>query len=193
MRIGVYCGSFDPIHTGHAMVANSLAQYGGLDEVWLMVSRHNPLKVGRDPASEPHRLAMVKLVAEGCSRVVASDFEFSLPVPSYTYVTLCRLRERFPQHKFVLIIGSDNWHNFNRWRDSESILREFGLIVYPRPGYDLPVELPAGVEVPAKAPQALISSTFIRKAVADGKNLNYFVPREVADYIRQNRLYTNLL
>lgn len=93
----------------------------------------------------------------------------------------------------MLIIGSDNWHNFNRWRDSESILREFGLIVYPRPGYDLPVELPAGVEVPAKAPQALISSTFIRKAVADGKNLNYFVPREVADYIRQNRLYTNLL
>ena len=140
MRIGVYCGSFDPIHTGHAMVANYLAQYGGLDEVWLMVSRHNPLKVGRDPASEPHRLAMVKFVAEGCSRVVASDFEFSLPVPSYTYVTLCRLRERFPQHKFVLIIGSDNWHNFNRWRDSESILREFGLIVYPRPGYDLPVE-----------------------------------------------------
>ena len=109
MRIGIYSGSFDPIHTNHAMVANYCAQWGGVDEVWLMVSRLNPLKEGSHPIEDLHRLHMVKLVAEMCRNVKASDFELGLPQPSYTYVTLCRLREQYPEHEFVLIVGSDNW------------------------------------------------------------------------------------
>lgn len=190
MTIGIYCGSFDPIHTGHAMVANYVSQWGGVDEVWLMVSRLNPLKDGRLPADDSHRLAMAQLVAAECKGVTVSDFEMHLPLPSYTYVTLCRLRESYPQHRFKLIIGSDNWLEFGRWRDSEKIIDEFGLLIYPRPGYEV-TELPdRGVTLLGESPTSLISSTFIRKAVAEGRNVNYFVPPPVASYIEKNGLYS---
>lgn len=188
--IGVYCGSFDPIHTGHAMVANYVSQWGNVDEVWLMVSRLNPLKEGKKPADDHHRMAMARLVAEGCRKVTASEFEMHLPLPSYTYFTLCRLREKYPGHKFKLIIGSDNWIEFQRWRDSEKIIREFGLIIYPRPGYDVSDLPDDGVVLLDDGPTSFISSTFIRNAVAAGKDINYFVPSPVASYIKEHRLYT---
>ncbi len=194
--IGVYCGSFDPIHTGHAMVANFVSQWGGVDEVWLMASRLNPLKEGRRPADDHHRLAMTALVAKGCRHVIASDFEMHLPLPSYTYVTLCRLREMHPDHRFRLIIGSDNWISFKRWRDWEKIIEEFGLLIYPRPGYGVdPKDVGSAgwnhdrVEVLKEGPTSFISSTFIREAIAEGKDINYFVPPAVAAYIEKNRLY----
>lgn len=190
MRIGIYSGSFDPIHTGHAMVANYCAQWGGVDEVWLMVSRLNPLKEGTHPIDDLHRLRMAKLVAEQCHGVKASDFELGLPLPSYTYVTLCRLREQYPGHEFVLIVGSDNWANFGRWRDAHKIIREFGLLIYPRPGYEIPEEPPHGVEVLPSGPTAHISSTFVRESVAQGANINFFVPSVVAKYIEEHKLYT---
>jgi len=189
MRIGIYSGSFDPVHTGHAMVANYCAQWGSLDEVWMMVSRLNPLKEGTVPTADLHRLRMTKLVAEQCCGVKASDFELSLPMPSYTYVTLCKLREHYPEHQFVLVVGSDNWANFGRWRDAHKIIKEFGLLIYPRPGYDPPLDPPAGVEVIDNGPTAYVSSTFIREAVADGANINFFVPSVVARYIREHKLY----
>lgn len=189
MTIGIYSGSFDPIHTGHAMVANYCAQWGGVDEVWLMVSRLNPLKEGANPALECHRLRMVELVADELDSVKASDYEFHLPLPSYTYTTLCSLREAYPQHTFRLIIGSDNWVNLGRWRDAHKIIREFGIIIYPRPGFEMPLDPPAGVKVIGDGPTAFVSSTFVREAVRDGYNINYFVPPLVAKYIRDNNLY----
>lgn len=189
MKIGIYSGSFDPIHTGHAMVANYCAQWGGLDEVWLMVSRLNPLKEGMKPADDLHRLKMAKLVAEECQGVKASGFELSLPLPSYTYVTLCKLREKFPEHEFHLIIGSDNWMNLGRWRDAHKIVKEFGILIYPRPGYDVPNDPPPGVEVLGNGPTAQVSSTFVREAVAKGANINFFVPMTVAEYIHAHKLY----
>lgn len=189
MRIGVYSGSFDPIHTGHAMVANFVAQWGGVDEVWLMVSRLNPLKLGSHPAEDHQRIEMAELVASKCKDVKVSDFEMNLPLPSFTYFTLCNLREKYPEHDFVLIIGSDNWHFMDKWRDPEKIISEFGMIVYPRPGYDMPDNLPDNVKVLRDAPMALVSSTFIRHSVAKGKNVNYFVPCGVAEYIEKNQLY----
>lgn len=192
MRIGVYSGSFDPIHTGHAMLANYVAQWGRVDEVWLMVSRLNPLKAGHAPAEDRHRLAMAALVAAKCRCVEVSDFELSLPLPSYTYVTLCKLRERYPEHEFVLVIGSDNLLSLDKWRNADDILRQFGMIVYPRPGYELPDQLPEGVEVLGPdVPEALVSSTFIRDALAQDKDICYFVPSEVAEYIKDNNLYKN--
>lgn len=192
MTIGIYSGSFDPIHTGHAMVANFAAQWGGLDEVWLMVSRLNPLKYGMPPTDDVHRMRMTELVAKNCENVRASDFELSLPLPSYTYVTLCKLREKYPEHRFKLIIGSDNWLNLGRWRDADKIINEFGLVIYPRPGYEPPMSPPPGVEVLSKGPTAHVSSSFVRNMVAMGGNINYYVPLAVADYIRRYNLYKEI-
>lgn len=189
MKIGIFSGSFDPVHCGHAMAANYLAQYCGLDRVWMMPSPLNPLKTASPPADASRRLDMCRIVAAKCAGVHVSDFEFSLPSPSYTYRTLSALRETYPQHDFVLVIGSDNWLSFKKWRNPEEIISEFGLIIYPRPGYDVEGPLPENVILLKEAPVALISSTFIRQAVASGRNLNYFVDSDVADYIRMNSLY----
>ncbi len=189
MRIGVYSGSFDPIHTGHSMVANYAAQCGGVDEVWLMVSRLNPLKLGSHPADDKQRIEMAEIVAANCNGVKVSDFEMQLPLPSFTYFTLCSLKKQFPEHDFVLIIGSDNWYSMDQWRDPEKIISEFGMIVYPRPGFEMPEDLPENITVLHDAPIALVSSTFIRHWIAEGKNINYFVPCGVAEYIKMNELY----
>lgn len=190
MKIGVFGGSFDPIHSGHAMVANYAAQWLGLDEVWLMVSPLNPLKQGSLPASDNHRLRMAETVAQKCTGVKASDFEFSLPKPSYTARTLQELQKTYPQHEFSLIIGSDNWLEFDKWRDTDNILSNFKIIIYPRPGYDIVDNtLPDGVTLAEEAPQALISSSFLRKSVKEGKNLNFFLPPEVFEYIKDKKLY----
>lgn len=190
MNIGIYSGSFDPIHTGHAMVASFCAQWGGLDEVWLMVSQQNPLKEGRRPADGHHRLEMARLVATLCRNVRASGFELELPPgPSYTYETLCRLRDQYPDHTFRLIIGSDNWVDFGRWRNAHKIISEFGILVYPRPGFAVPHDVKEGVTVLPDGPTAHISSSFVRKALAEGADINFFVPVPVAAYIRENNLY----
>lgn len=190
MRIGVFSGSFDPIHTGHCMVANYVAQWTGLDEVWLMVSALNPLKEGSEPAAESHRLAMARIAAEECSNVHVSDFELSLPKPSFTYRTLTKLRDSYPQHQFILIIGSDNWMKFNEWRDYKLLAAEFEIMVYPRPGYDADGSMfPKNVKLLGEAPQALISSTFVRDSVKEKKNLNFFLPVGVFEYIKEHKLY----
>jgi len=190
MRIGIFSGSFDPIHTGHAMIANFAAQWLGLDEVWIMVSPLNPLKKGSLPAPDTARMEMASIVASGCNKVRASGFECSLPVPSYTYRTLTSIKDAYPEHEFSLIIGSDNWLRFSQWRDSDRIKSEFEIFIYPRPGYEVDIDtLPAGVSLMTEAPQALISSSFVRESVKEGKNLNYFLPPEVFDYIIKNNLY----
>ncbi len=190
MKIGIFSGSFDPIHMGHAMIANYASQWLDLDEVWILVSPLNPLKEGSLPAPDTDRLAMASLVASECQRVKISDFEFSLPVPSYTYRTLSCLREKYKEHRFSLIIGSDNWLRFGQWRDSDRIIAEFQVYIYPRPGYDVEKSsLPETVRLMEEAPQALISSSFVRTSVKERKNLNYFLPREVFEYILKNNLY----
>lgn len=190
MKIGVFGGTFNPIHTGHAMIANYASQWLDLDEVWLMVSPVNPLKEGRECASEADRIAMAQLVAGRCVGVKVSDFEFSLPRPSYTYLTLSALKREYPEHEFALIIGSDNWLLFDKWREYERIIAEFPIWIYPRPGYEVDeAGLPATVHVMSEAPQALMSSTMVRDGVKKGKNLNFFIPPEVFDYITTKNLY----
>lgn len=189
MNIGIFSGSFDPIHIGHAMLANYALQWGGLDEVWMLVSRRNPLK-NNTVASDEDRLEMVRLALEDCKGVKASDFEFYLPEPSYTYETLCDLRKNYPEHSFSLIIGSDNFVIFDKWRNYDKILNEFKLIVYPRPGYSVEgMPVTENVTILDEAPQVLISSTFIRDAIKNGKNLNFFLPDKVSTYIDFKKLY----
>lgn len=179
MNIGIFSGSFNPIHIGHLALANYLCEYEGLDELWFLVTPHNPLKEEEGLLDDQLRLHLVRLAIEGYPRFRASDYEFSLPRPSYTAHTLSCLRRDYPQHCFHFIIGSDNWHLFPRWHQPEEILAHHPLLIYPRPGYPVePSTLPSNVRL-SSAPTLEISSTFIRQALAEGRDIRYFLPSGV--------------
>lgn len=186
--IGILGGSFNPVHAGHMMLASYLSQWGYVDEVWLTLSPRNPLKEPGDLLPDMKRLAMLNIAVKGASAIDICDIELSLPKPSYTINTLDVLRERYPEYRFKLIIGSDNWRIFDQWRASRRILDEFGVIVYLRPGYPVDRRHVDGLEV-VDAPMMNVSSTFIRDAIARGRNMNYFLPTGVYKYIVDNRLY----
>ena len=189
MRIGVIGGSFNPVHLGHVMLASYLKQFEGFDEVWLMLSPLNPLKANStELIPDVTRLKMLDIALKGAEGIKVSDIELSMPRPSYTINTLRYLAKRYPRHTFKLIIGSDNWKIFSQWKDSEAIIRDFGVVVYPRPGYPVGTIYDDDVEV-VKAPMADVSSSFIRNAIARGKDMNYFLPSGVYDYIKTFNLY----
>lgn len=187
-KIGIFGGSFNPVHSGHMMLASWIAQCGVVDSVWLMLSPRNPLKPDCEMASDSDRLRMLELAADKSETVSISTLELELPRPSYTINTLKELDRRYPQYRFVPIVGSDNLAIFNKWRCADEILERYGLIVYPRPGYDIPDKLPDRVEV-VDAPRIEISSTKIRRFISDGWNMNFFLPPGVYRYIKEQNLY----
>ena len=189
MKIGVLGGSFNPIHIGHAILANYITQCTDIEQLWLMVSPQNPLKSELPQSYDVHRLAMTELVASKCDNVITSGFEFTLPKPSYTVDTLKALREKFPQHEFVLVIGADNWENFEKWKDWQEILDKHNILVYPRMGSEIviPDDLCNKVEK-LDSPIIEISSTYIREQLKKGKNMNFFLPKDVYRYILENNL-----
>jgi len=179
MNIGIFGGSFNPIHIGHLALANYLCEYGEVDEVWFLVSPHNPLKERGDLWPDELRLELVRLSIKGYSKFRASDFEFHLPRPSYMVNTLRALRQSYPEHEFTLIIGSDNWEVFPRWYKHDELLAENQLLIYPRPDYPIQEEtLPPNVRL-VDTPLLEISSTFIRQSLREGKDVRYFLPKEV--------------
>lgn len=189
-KIGIFGGSFNPIHTGHAILANYLSQHGGFDEIWLLPDRLNPLKSGEEaPAPFDDRMAMARTVAEQCDRVGVCGIENELPEPSYTITTLRELSRRNPDCSFSIIVGSDNWALFDKWREHDAIIRDFGVTVYPRPGYPVAEPLPGNVTLVKDVPQILVSSTMIRSELRAGANINFLVPHGVINYIKQNNLY----
>lgn len=185
MRIAIFGGSFNPVHIGHVIIAKTVAESGLVDEVWMMVSPENPLKSGKRMLGEEERFRLVGKTLKDCKGVKASDFEFSLPRPTFTYHTLCELKKRYPKDEFMLLIGSDNWELFNKWRDPERILREFGVIIYQRP--DVPVKgpFPKGVEALDGVPMVMLSSTYIRESLEKGRDIRYLVPAEVYEDIEK--------
>jgi nicotinate-nucleotide adenylyltransferase len=188
-RTGLFGGSFNPIHLGHLALADYLCEQGELDEVWFLVSPHNPLKEERDLLDDHLRLEMVRLAIDGHPRFHASDFEFHLPRPSYMVHTLDALKAHYPEREFTLLIGSDNWQLFPRWYDYERLLRENHLLIYPRPGYEVhPADLPANVRL-VQAPLLDISSTQIREALQQGRDTRHLLPKQVEEYIREHQLY----
>ena len=160
-----------------------------MDQVWLVVSPHNPLKNKNSLINMYDRLEMVKIAIENADKIKASDAEFKLPQPSYTIDTLTYLKERYPEHQFTLIMGSDNLASLKKWKNYEILLRDYSITIYPRPGYENQ-ELASHPSITiTDTPQMEISSTFIRKAIQEGKNVQYFVPDEVLEFIDSKNLY----
>lgn len=188
-RIGIFGGSFNPVHIGHIRLARYLRTCDLVDEVWLTLSPQNPLKDAETLISDEHRLAMLRLATTGISEIVVCDIELSMPRPSYTINTLELLSSRCPDCQFKLIIGSDNWLRFEQWREARRIIAEYGVIVYPRPGYEIekPI-LTRNVELVA-APMTDISSTQLRRAIAHGELVDDYMPQSVIQYINDNKLY----
>ena len=186
--IGIFGGSFNPVHIGHMMIASYLTQWKIVDRVWLTLSPLNPLKDAGELISDIKRLDMLCLACEGVPGVEICDIELSMPRPSYTISTLRLLKKKYPSKRFKLVVGSDNWNSFDRWKDHDAILDEFGVVVYPRPGKPVTKQLVDGMEL-VHSPEIDISSTFIRGALARGRNMNCFLPAGVYDYIAKNGLY----
>ncbi|MBQ1746519.1 MAG: nicotinate-nucleotide adenylyltransferase, partial [Muribaculaceae bacterium] len=191
MKIGIFGGSFNPIHSGHAIIAHHIISSGAVDRLWLMVSPVNPLKVGLEQqVADTDRLRMVEMVTRPLENVETSAFEFTMPKPSYTIDTLNALQAKFPDDEFYLVTGADNWVIFERWRNSEEILAKYHLLVYPRLGYDvvIPEELRDRVTL-VDAPIIELSSTAVRERLAQGLSARYYVPDEVLSYIERKGLY----
>ena len=189
MKIGLFFGSFNPVHVGHLIVANTMACSTDLDAVWLVVSPQNPLKRSRSLLHEFDRFDMVEMAIDGNPRLKATDVEFSMPKPSYTIDTLVRMDEKFPQHRFALIVGEDNLQHFNKWKNHDKIVEYYGLYVYPRPqAADSDLKQHPNVRT-VEAPLLDISATFIRDCLRQNRSIKYLVPERVEAYIAQKKFF----
>jgi nicotinate-nucleotide adenylyltransferase len=190
MKVGLLFGSFNPVHIGHLAIANYMYACYRLEEVWWVVTPQNPLKTAQELADASHRLEMARLAVAPCPRFRVCDMEFTLPSPTYTIDTLHALQERYPQYEFYLIIGSDNWLQLPYWKGYKQLLTEVKLLVYPRFGCDVPEIMQQFPNVYfTDAPRLEISSSFIRKAFAQGLDLHCFLPTSVYKYIISHHLY----
>jgi nicotinate-nucleotide adenylyltransferase len=189
MKITLYFGSFNPVHTGHLIIANHLINFTETDEVWMVISPQNPFKKKKNLADSYDRLHLVELATEGYDQIKSSNIEFELPVPSYTIDTLTYLKERFPEHEFSIVVGSDNIPTFHKWKNYEMILEHYSVYVYMRPGTitDQYSEKPNVHYL--KGPLLDISSSFIRKLIKEGKSVRYLVTDKVFAYLEESNLY----
>lgn len=188
LRTGIFGGSFNPIHIGHLALANYLCENDYIDELWFLVSPQNPFKQNEKLLDDKTRLRMVNAAVRGYGRFYVSDFEFSLPKPSYTINTLNKLSETYIDRDFYLIIGADNWAAFDRWKSPEEIISKHHVLVYPRLGYDIPEMLPQNVRA-VDSPLIEVSSTFIRESISQGKDVRYFLHPAVYEIIEKESLY----
>ena len=188
MKIGLFFGSFNPIHVGHLMIANYMANHTALDEVWLVVSLHNPLKDKNDLINSYDRLEMAKLATENAKNIRVSGVELKLLQPSYTIDTLTHLHEKYPEHEFALLMGSDNLGSLKKWKNYELLLRDYAIYVYPRPGF-LENEFSKHPSVTiTDTPLMELSATFIRKSIQAGKSIQFFIPDSVIEFIESKTI-----
>ncbi|OOG73407.1 nicotinate (nicotinamide) nucleotide adenylyltransferase [Flavobacterium sp. A45] len=191
MKIGLYFGTFNPIHVGHLIIANHMAEHADLDQVWMVVTPHNPLKKKATLLDDYHRLQMVYLATEDFAKIKPSDIEFKLSQPNYTVNTLVHLQEKFPDHEFSLIMGEDNLKSLHKWKNYEVILEHHDIYVYPRissEGENLELKNHPKIHL-IDAPVVEISSTDIRHNIKKGKNVQPLLPHKVWDYIDHNNFY----
>lgn len=193
MKVALYFGSFNPIHTGHLIIAEYVAENADVQQVWLVVSPQNPLKKASGLLNEYDRLHLVNIAVEDNEKLKATDIEFKLPKPSYTIDTLSYLSEKYPMHEFVIVIGSDSYENIAKWKNVQVLKKNYSFIIYERPAF--PVDkraLPHGWKL-LRAPMLDISSTFIRTQIREGKSIKYLVPDVVSADIQKNGYYKNVL
>jgi nicotinate-nucleotide adenylyltransferase len=189
MKIGLFFGSFNPIHIGHLIIANYMATHTDLDKVWLVVSPQNPLKVKKTLARDYDRLHLVQLSIEDNTALVASAVEFKLPQPSYTIDTLTHLTATNPEHEFALIMGGDNIGTIHLWKNYELLLANHDVYVYQRPNYNLGTYATHPRVILCEAPLLDISATYIRDSIKNGKSVRYLVPEPVFQYLETSQLY----
>jgi nicotinate-nucleotide adenylyltransferase len=191
MKIGLYFGTFNPIHVGHIIIANHLAEHTNLQQIWMVVTPHNPLKQKSSLLDDYQRLHLVNLATEDYTKIKASDVEFKLPQPNYTVNTLAHLKDKYPQHEFSLIMGEDNLKSLHKWKNYEFILENHDIYVYPRiSGEEAVLDLKSNSRIQKiEAPIVEISSTFIRESIKNKKNIRPLVPEKVWQYIDHNNFY----
>ncbi len=190
-KVGLYFGTFNPIHSGHLIIANYMVEFSELDEVWMVVTPHNPFKKKSSLLDNHHRLEMVYKACEDYPKLKPSDIEFGLPQPNYTVKTLIQLEEKYPDLEFALIMGEDNLKSFHKWKNYEVILERYSIFVYPRISNGLVENEFIDHEKITRVPAPIIelSSTFIRKAVKEGKNIRPMLPEKVWDYLDKMNFY----
>ena len=187
MKIGLYFGSFNPVHNGHLIITEHILNNTDLQQVWLIVSPQNPLKKSSSLLNEYHRLHLVKSAIDGEKNIKASSIEFQLPKPSYTIDTLTHLKEKYPQHLFSIIMGSDSFTNIQKWKNYEVLLKEYSIYIYKRLGFEITKQLKNIIVL--DAPLIEISSTRVRELIKSGKSIRYLVPDIVKDEIENNNYY----
>ena len=192
MKIGLYFGTFNPIHVGHLIIANHLAENSDLDQIWMVVTPHNPHKQKNTLLDDYQRLHMVQLATEDFPKIKTSDIEFKLPQPNYTVTTLAHLSEKYPQYEFALIMGEDNLNTLPKWKNYEVILANHHIYIYPRTTAEkqkTPLENHPHVHK-IEAPIIELSSTFIRESIKNKKNIIPMLPHKVWEYLDHNLFYT---
>jgi nicotinate-nucleotide adenylyltransferase len=188
MKIGLFFGSFNPIHIGHMAIANYMVEYTDIDQLWFVISPHNPFKERKTLLADHHRLELVERAIGDDVRFLASDFEFKMPTPSYTIDTLAWLGEKHPANQYVIIMGSDGLPAFPKWKNAAEIQQNYRRFVYPRPGHPVDLSGQANLEV-VDAPHIEISSSFIRKAIRKGKDVRHFLPPAAWKYLDDMNFY----
>lgn len=188
-KIGLFFGSFNPVHVGHMIIANFMVEHSDLEKIWMVVSPHNPHKEKKSLAKDHDRLHLVDIAIGDNTGIQASDIEFNLPKPSYTIDTLTYLKEKYPHHEFCLIMGGDNLGTFHKWKNYEKILENHNIFVYKRPGYELgDLQEHESVTI-LEAPLLSISASYIRKQINEGNSIQYLVPDVVWKYLAGSSMY----
>lgn len=188
MKIGLYFGSFNPIHVGHLIIANHILNETGIQKIWFIISPQNPFKQENTLLNEYHRLHLVRLATEEDNRIKVSDIEFGLPKPSYTVNTLAYLAEKYPDNEFCIIMGSDSFQNITKWKNYEVIIKNYPIYVYLRPGFEIDNSTEADLHI-QEAPLLQLSSTRIRNYIKEGKSVRYMIPDKVLDEIERGGYY----
>lgn len=188
MNIGLYFGSFNPVHVGHLIIANHILNSTALEKVWFVVSPQNPFKPSNTLLNEYDRLHLLTIATEADPRIKVSDIEFSLPRPSYTSSTLAYLQEKHPDHNFSIIMGSDSFQNLSKWKNADYIISNFSIYIYKRPGFEVDNSINAKIEL-LDAPLLQISATEIRNNIKEGKSVRYLLPDVVREEIEKSGYY----